>query len=111
MLKEFKDFVMRGNVLDLAVAVIIGGAFGKIVASLVNDVIMPFIGILMGGISFTSLEATVGTAVVKYGIFIQTIVDRPLGRLWSSMAYSSKPLWIFSSWRLWCSSSSRPPTR
>lgn len=75
MLKEFKDFVMRGNVLDLAVAVIIGGAFGKIVASLVNDVIMPFIGILMGGISFTSLEATVGTAVVKYGIFIQTIVD------------------------------------
>jgi large conductance mechanosensitive channel len=75
MLKEFKDFIMRGNVLDLAVAVIIGGAFGKIVASLVNDVIMPFIGILMGGISFTSLEATVGTAVVKYGIFIQTIVD------------------------------------
>lgn len=75
MLKEFKDFVMRGNVLDLAVAVIIGGAFGKIVASLVNDVIMPFIGILMGGISFTSLEAKVGTAVVKYGIFIQTIVD------------------------------------
>lgn len=75
MLKEFKDFVMRGNVLDLAVAVIIGGAFGKIVASLVNDVIMPFIGILMGGISFTSLEATVGTAVVKYGVFIQSIVD------------------------------------
>ncbi len=75
MLKEFKEFIMRGNVLDLAVAVIIGGAFGKIVASLVNDVIMPFIGILMGGISFTSLEATVGTAVVKYGIFIQTIVD------------------------------------
>jgi len=75
MLKEFKEFVMRGNVLDLAVAVIIGGAFGKIVSSLVNDVIMPLIGIVMGGISFTGLEATVGTAIVKYGTFIQTIVD------------------------------------
>ncbi|GER78129.1 MAG: large conductance mechanosensitive channel protein MscL [Anaerolineales bacterium] len=75
MLKEFKEFIMRGNVLDLAVAVIIGGAFGKIVASLVNDVIMPFIGILMGGISFTSLEAKVGTAVIQYGVFIQSIVD------------------------------------
>lgn len=75
MLKEFKDFVMRGNVLDLAVAVIIGGAFGKIVSSLVNDVIMPMIGILMGGVSFISLEATVGSAVVKYGVFIQTVVD------------------------------------
>lgn len=75
MLKEFKDFVMRGNVLDLAVAVIIGGAFGKIVASLVNDVIMPLIGILMGGVNFSGLEATVGSAVIKYGLFIQTIVD------------------------------------
>jgi large conductance mechanosensitive channel len=75
MLKEFKDFVMRGNVLDLAVAVIIGGAFGKIVGSLVNDVVMPLIGILMGGVSFASLEATVGSAVVKYGVFIQTVVD------------------------------------
>ena len=75
MLKEFKDFVMRGNVLDLAVAVIIGGAFGKIVASLVNDIIMPFIGILMGGVNFTDLQVTVGTAVIKYGAFIQTIVD------------------------------------
>lgn len=75
MLREFKDFVMRGNVLDLAVAVIIGGAFGKIVASLVNDVIMPLIGILMGGVNFSGLEATVGSAVIKYGLFIQTIVD------------------------------------
>lgn len=75
MLKEFKDFVMRGNVLDLAVAVIIGGAFGKIVSSLVNDVVMPLIGILMGGVSFANLEATVGSAVVKYGVFIQTVVD------------------------------------
>ena len=75
MLKEFKEFVMRGNVLDLAVAVIIGGAFGKIVGSLVNDVIMPLIGIVMGGVNFTDLQVTVGTAVVKYGSFIQTVVD------------------------------------
>ena len=75
MLKEFKDFVMRGNVLDLAVAVIIGGAFGKIVASLVNDVIMPLVGIAMGGVNFTDLQVAVGTAVIKYGTFIQTIVD------------------------------------
>jgi len=75
MLKEFKDFVMRGNVLDLAVAVIIGGAFGKIVASLVNDVIMPLVGIVMGGVDFTTLQFQVGTATVKYGSFIQTIVD------------------------------------
>lgn len=75
MLKEFKAFVLRGNVLDLAVAVIIGGAFGKIVGSLVNDIIMPLIGIVMGGVNFTELTVTVGTAVVKYGTFIQTIVD------------------------------------
>ena len=75
MLKEFKDFVMRGNVLDLAVAVIIGGAFGKIIASLVNDILMPLIGIVMGGVDFTKLETPVGDAIVKYGIFIQTIVD------------------------------------
>jgi len=75
MLKEFKDFVMRGNVLDLAVAVIIGGAFGKIVSSLVNDIIMPLVGIVMGGVSFTDLQVTVGTAIIKYGSFIQTIVD------------------------------------
>ena len=75
MLKEFKDFVMRGNVLDLAVAVIIGGAFGKIVGSLVNDIIMPLIGVLMGGVSFADLSFTIGSAVVKYGAFIQTIID------------------------------------
>jgi large conductance mechanosensitive channel len=75
MLKEFKDFVMRGNVLDLAVAVIIGGAFGKIVGSLVNDIIMPLIGLVMGGVSFADLSFTVGSAVVKYGSFIQTVVD------------------------------------
>lgn len=75
MLKEFKDFVMRGNVIDLAVAVIIGGAFGKIVASLVNDIIMPLIGLLLGGVNFSGLAVTVEEAVIKYGQFIQTIVD------------------------------------
>jgi large conductance mechanosensitive channel len=75
MLKEFKEFVMRGNVLDLAVAVIIGGAFGKIISSLVNDILMPLIGLVMGGINFTGLSFTVGNAVVTWGNFIQTIVD------------------------------------
>jgi large conductance mechanosensitive channel len=75
MLKEFKDFVMRGNVLDLAVAVIIGGAFGKIVASLVNDVIMPLVGLILGKINFSDLAWNVGEASVRYGAFIQTIVD------------------------------------
>ena len=75
MLKEFRDFAMRGNVMDLAVAVIIGGAFGKIIASLVNDVLMPLIGLILGGISFSNLSVTVGDAVVAYGLFIQAIVD------------------------------------
>ena len=75
MLKEFKDFVMRGNVLDLAVAVIIGGAYGKIIGSLVNDIIMPLIGLAMGGVNFSELSITVGAAVVKWGAFVQTVVD------------------------------------
>lgn len=75
MLKEFKAFVMRGNVLDLAVAVIIGGAFGKIISSLVNDILMPLIGVMMGGVSFAGLKFTVGSAEVTYGNFIQAIVD------------------------------------
>jgi large conductance mechanosensitive channel len=75
MLKEFKEFVMRGNVLDLAVAVIIGGAFGKIVASLVNDILMPLVGLALGGVNFAELSFTVGEAVVKWGAFVQTIVD------------------------------------
>ena len=75
MLKEFRDFAMRGNVLDLAVAVIIGGAFGKIVASLVDDIIMPLIGLVIGGVDFNSLAFTVGSAQVKYGSFIQNVVD------------------------------------
>ncbi|MDP1715181.1 MAG: large conductance mechanosensitive channel protein MscL [Anaerolineales bacterium] len=75
MIKEFKNFVMRGNVLDLAVAVIIGGAFGKIVGSLVNDVLMPVIGITIGGVNFSLLSLTVGTAVIAWGVFVQTIID------------------------------------
>jgi large conductance mechanosensitive channel len=75
MWKEFKAFVMRGNVMDLAVGVIIGGAFGKIVASLVNDVIMPLIGLLLGGVSFSTLSITIGEASINYGLFIQTMVD------------------------------------
>lgn len=75
MLKEFKEFVMRGNVLDLAVAVIIGGAFGKIISSLVDDILMPLIGLVMGGVNFSGLSFAVGDAVVTWGNFIQTIVD------------------------------------
>jgi len=75
MLKEFKDFAMRGNVMDLAVAVIIGGAFGKIIASLVNDVLMPLIGLALGGLNFSELAFTYKEAVVKYGVFIQSIID------------------------------------
>ena len=73
--KEFKEFAMRGNVVDLAVAVIIGGAFGKIVSSLVGDVVMPIVGLLLGGVNFSGLSLTVGDAIVKYGAFIQAIVD------------------------------------
>jgi large conductance mechanosensitive channel len=75
MLKEFREFVMRGNVLDLAVAVIIGGAFGKIIGSLVNDILMPLIGLLLGGVNFAGLSFTVGDAVVTWGNFVQTVVD------------------------------------
>ena len=75
MLKEFREFAMRGNVLDLAVAVIIGGAFGKIIASLVADVLMPLIGLVMGGVNFADLSFTVGEAVVRWGAFVQSIVD------------------------------------
>jgi large conductance mechanosensitive channel len=75
MFQEFKKFALKGNVLDLAVAVIIGAAFGKIVTSLVEDIIMPLVGLLMGGISFSKLAITVGDAVIKYGVFVQTIID------------------------------------
>lgn len=82
ILGEFKKFAMRGNVVDLAVGVIIGGAFGKIVSSLVNDVIMPIIGILLGGVNFTNLKIVLKDAsenvdaiTINYGIFLQTTVD------------------------------------
>ena len=89
MLKEFKEFVMRGNVLDLAIAVIIGGAFGKIITSFVNDVLMPPIGLLLGGVDFADLFVSLdgqtyeslvaaqeaGAATVNYGVFLNTVID------------------------------------
>lgn len=78
LLSEFKAFAMRGNVVDLAVGVIIGAAFGKIVSSLVNDIIMPPIGWILGGVNFSDLSIALdeaGKVVIKYGAFIQTIVD------------------------------------
>ncbi|HRK54010.1 MAG TPA: large-conductance mechanosensitive channel protein MscL [Cyclobacteriaceae bacterium] len=73
MLKEFKDFAMRGNVIDLAVGVVIGAAFGAIVKSLVGDIIMPVIGIITGGIDFSGLAYTIGEASISYGNFIQAV--------------------------------------
>ena len=75
MLKEFKEFISRGNVLDMAVGVIIGGAFSKIVTSVVNDLLMPIIGMILGGLDFTSLSLKIGDAVIGYGAFIQNVVD------------------------------------
>jgi large conductance mechanosensitive channel len=90
MLKEFREFAMRGNVMDMAVGIIIGAAFGKIVTSLVNDVIMPPIGLLMGNVDFSNLFVNLtmgqtfasvaeaeaaGAPIVKYGIFINTVLD------------------------------------
>ncbi len=75
MLKEFRDFISRGNVLDLAVAVVMGTAFTAIVNSLVNDVIMPIIGIIIGGVDFTSLSITIGEAQILYGSFIQAVIN------------------------------------
>ena len=74
-INEFKEFAVKGNAVDMAVGVIIGGAFGKIISSLVNDMIMPLIGLLIGGIDFTSLSVKIGEATVAYGNFIQTVVD------------------------------------
>jgi large conductance mechanosensitive channel len=75
MFKEFVAFVKRGNVIDLAVAVIIGGAFGAIITSLVNDIIMPLVGVVLGGIDFAGLSVQVGDAAVMYGNFIQATVN------------------------------------
>ena len=72
---EFKTFIKRGNVLDLAVGVIIGGAFGTIVSSLVDDILMPIVGVIIGGHDFSNLSITVGSAVIKYGSFIQNVID------------------------------------
>jgi large conductance mechanosensitive channel len=89
MLKEFRDFAMRGNVLDMAIGVIIGGAFGKIVSSLVSDVLMPPLGLLLGKVDFSSLflnlsgtpqpslaaAKAAGTPTLNYGVFLQTVFD------------------------------------
>jgi len=89
MLKEFKEFALKGNALDLAIAVIIGGAFGKIITSLVNDIIMPPLGLLLGNVNFTDLFVSLngtkyasladaqaaGAATLNYGLFINTIID------------------------------------
>jgi len=72
---EFKEFAMKGSVIDLAVGVIIGAAFGKIVDSLVNDIIMPIVGILIGGYDFSKLSYKIGEAEIKYGNFIQILLD------------------------------------
>ena len=75
IVREFREFAVKGNVMDLAVGVIIGAAFGKIVGSLVEDVIMPLIGVLMGGLNFSDLAMKVGSATLKYGKFLQTCLD------------------------------------
>ena len=72
---EFKKFISRGNVVDMAVGVIVGGAFGKIVTSLVNDTLMPLIGTLMGGLDFSGLSIKIKDATIAYGAFIQSIID------------------------------------
>jgi large conductance mechanosensitive channel len=75
MLEEFRKFVMRGNVLDLAVGVIIGGAFGAIIGSLVNDILMPLIGVLLGGINFAGQAIQVGSASIGWGNFVQAVIN------------------------------------
>lgn len=75
MIKEFKEFISRGNVLDLAVGIIIGSAFGKIVSSLVSDIIMPLLEIVLGGLDLTSVVLVIGESTISYGLFIQNIID------------------------------------
>ncbi|HRP01424.1 MAG TPA: large-conductance mechanosensitive channel protein MscL [Candidatus Kapabacteria bacterium] len=82
ILQEFKEFAVKGNVVDMAVGIIIGGAFGKIVSSFVNDVIMPPIGAMLGGVDFSSLQIIVKDAIgdtpavaIKYGVFLNTVID------------------------------------
>jgi large conductance mechanosensitive channel len=73
--QEFKDFISKGNVVDLAVGVVIGSAFSKIVTSIVDDILMPIIGVIIGGIDFTGLSIKVGEATITYGNFIQNVID------------------------------------
>jgi large conductance mechanosensitive channel len=75
MWNDFKEFAMKGNILDLAIGVIIGGAFGKIVTSLVNDLLMPIFGLILGGLNFSGLQLQIGQAAIRYGALIQSIVD------------------------------------
>jgi len=75
LLGEFKKFALKGNVLDLAVGVIMGGAFGKIVSSLVSDIMTPILGLLLGGKDFSGLHYTYGKAKISYGMFIQSVID------------------------------------
>jgi large conductance mechanosensitive channel len=75
MFRDFRSFLARGNVLDLAVAVILGVAFGAIITSLVNDILMPVIGVLLGGVDFTTLSIQIGQASINYGNFIQAVVN------------------------------------
>jgi len=75
IVKEFREFAVKGNAIDLAVGVIIGAAFGKIVASLVTDIVMPLLGTIMGGLDFNNLQVQVGQAKILYGKFLQTCVD------------------------------------
>lgn len=75
MWKDFKAFAMKGNIMELAIAVIIGAAFGKMVSSLVTDIVTPLLGIVLGGINVSGLEVTVGDTVLTYGLFLQSIID------------------------------------
>lgn len=75
MLKEFREFIAKGNVLELAVAVIIGVAFGAIVTSLVDDIIMPVVGVIIGGVNFSNLTINIGEAAIRYGNFIQAAIN------------------------------------
>ena len=75
VVKEFKQFISRGNVMDMAVGVIIGSAFGKIVSSVVDDILMPLIGVVIGGLDFSNLTIRVSDATIKYGMFIQNVID------------------------------------
>lgn len=75
LLNEFKAFAIRGNVVDLAIAVVVGGAFGKIVTSLVDNLIMPILGLVLGGQAFSGLAVHIGSLTIQYGLLIQTVVD------------------------------------